>query len=363
MGLSKTFLDPISETKPGKNNLITDVPGITVGHQTLKDDRLQTGVTVISPSEDNVFKQKMPAGVHVINGFGKSMGLVQVEELGTLETPIVLTNTLSAGTAYTTVVKKMLAENSDIGTDTGTVNPVILECNDGVINHIRDLGISEADVKQAFEKADTIFEEGAVGGGTGMCCYDLKGGIGSSSRQIAIDGTTYTMGALVMANYGFMQDLSIYDVTIGPRLKKWQEKEKHKENGSIVTVIATDIPFDTRQLKRIAKRSSVGINRTGAFGGNGSGEITVAFSTANRIAHYPENEIDRQQRITDEFIDRYFRMTTAVVEEAVLSCLVHAQTTDDRKGQKVWSLKDALQHLQKEQYDEKVAWLQEKLGI
>lgn len=363
MGLNEPFLDPISDTKPGKHNLITDVPGVKVGHFTLKNDSFQTGVTAILPSEDNLFLNKMPAAAHVINGFGKSMGTVQINELGTLETPIVLTNTLSAGTAYTAVVKRLLAENPDIGIDTGTVNPVILECNDGVINHIRDLGVTEADVATAFKACDTVFEEGAVGGGTGMCCYDLKGGIGSASRQIEIDGKTYTMGALVMANYGFAQDLSIYDVTVGPRLQDYLERQKHKENGSIVTVIATDIPFDTRQLTRIAKRSAVGIDRTGAFGGNGSGEITIAFSTANRIIHYPEKEIDQQVRITDEYIDRYFRMTVSVVEEAVLSCLVHAETTENRTGEKVFSLKDALNLLQEESYDEKIAELQAALGI
>lgn len=365
MGLTKAFLDPISSTKAGKRNLITDVPGIKVGHQTLKNERLNTGVTAIIPCNDNIFRQKMPAAMHVINGFGKSTSSIQIEELGTLETPIVLTNTLAVGTAYQAVVKRMLAENPEIGWTTGTVNPIILECNDGQINHIRDLGVEEEDVTAAFNQAAESFAEGAVGAGTGMCCYDLKGGIGSASRQIEIDGQIFTLGALVLANFGFLEDLNIYNQPVGQKLQQLQQREEHKEKGSIVTVIATDIPFDSRQLKRIAKRSSVGITRTGAFIGNESGEITLAFSTANRQAHATEEsrQLSTKTAISEEFMDRYFRMTVSCVEEAVLSCLVHAETMTDIHGKKRLCLAEALRKLQEKTKKEEIGLLLRQLGL
>ncbi|MDF7682350.1 P1 family peptidase [Lactobacillus sp. ESL0679] len=357
MGLNKPLLNALSDAKQGPQNLITDVAGITVGHKTLKTDRLNTGVTVIKPCQDNIFREKMPAAVQVINGFGKSTGLVQVEELGTIETPLVLTNTLSVGTAYTALVKRMLAENPEIGTTTGSVNPIIMECNDSTINHIRDLGVTEDDVNDAFMAADTSFEEGPVGGGTGMCCYDLKGGIGSASRQVEIDGKTFTMGALVMSNFGFGEDLNIYGEHIGQKITQMR---KDKEKGSIITIIATDIPFNSRQLKRIARRSSVGITRSGSFTGNGSGEITLAFSTANRVSHFPETELSSIQAITDDKIDRYFRITVDIVNEAILSSLAHGKTFINCDGKPVYGLPDALNELDN---DPDAIKLKEQLGL
>ncbi|MDF7639245.1 P1 family peptidase [Lactobacillus sp. ESL0791] len=339
MGLTKTLLQATSQTKPGKRNLITDVPGVKVGQQTIINDHFKTGVTAIIPGEGNCFRDKFVASSQVINGFGKSIGLVQVEELGTIETPLLLTNTFAVGTAQTELIKTMLKDNPEIGLSTGTVNPIVLECNDGEINHIRDFGVQPSDVDAALANCGKDFEEGCVGGGTGMCCYDLKGGIGSSSRQIAIDGQTYTIGALVMANFGFLEDLTIYGIRIGQELA---HVAKEKEKGSIITVIATDIPFNERQLKRIAKRSSVGITRSGSFTGNGSGEITLAFSTANRVAHFPQKELSTQMAITDDKIDRYFRATVDVVHESILSALCHATTTLDREGKPRLCLKDAL---------------------
>ncbi|WEV70800.1 P1 family peptidase [Lactobacillus sp. ESL0785] len=357
MGLNKPLLNALSDAQRGPKNLITDVAGITVGHKTLINDRLNTGVTIIKPCQDNIFREKMPAAVQVINGFGKSTGLVQVEELGTIETPLVLTNTLSVGTAYTALVKRMLKENPEIGTTTGSVNPIIMECNDSTINHIRDLGVTEDDVNAAFTAAATTFEEGPVGSGTGMCCYDLKGGIGSASRQIEIDGKTFTMGALVMSNFGFGEDLNIYGEHIG---KKIAQMKKDKEKGSIITIIATDIPFNSRQLKRIARRSSVGITRSGSFTGNGSGEITLAFSTANRVSHFPENELSSIQAITDDKIDRYFRVTVDIVNEAILSSLAHGKTFINCDGKPVYGLPDALNELGD---DPDAIKLKEQLGL
>ncbi|WP_282801430.1 DmpA family aminopeptidase [Secundilactobacillus kimchicus] len=342
MGLNQPFLDPVSDTQPGPRNLITDVAGVTVGQVTINTGHHHTGVTVIRPTRDNVFLAKCPAAVHVINGFGKSTGTIQINELGTLETPIVLTNTFAVGTAQNALIGELLAANPAIGDSTCTVNPVVMECNDGEINDIRDRIISEQDVLTALNTTTETVEEGAVGAGTGMCCYDLKGGVGSASRTIDIDGHRFTMGAFVLSNYGFLRDLNIYNVPVGAQLAAFQAAEKAKEKGSIVTVLATDIPFNSRQLRRIAKRASVGITRTGAFIGNGSGELVLAFSTANRVPHFSHHELSQQQAISDDRFDRYFRMTVAVVEEAVLSVLTHATTMIDRKGQPRLSLRDAI---------------------
>lgn len=364
LGLKKPFLDPVSDdTTSGKRNLITDVPGVTVGQVTFNHGSHHTGITTIKPAQDNVFLHKLPAAAHVINGFGKSTGLVQIDELGTLETPIVLTNTFAVGTAETALAKAMMAENPDIGNTTGTVNPVVMECNDGDINDIRDVFITEDDVLKTLNSTGEKFDEGNVGAGVGMSCYDLKGGIGSASRVIKIDGKPFTMGALVLSNYGFLRDLSIYNVPVGEKLSDFNTEKKEKEKGSIVTVLATDIPFNSRQLTRIAKRASVGITRTGAFIGNGSGEIVLAFSTANRIAHYPKTELTTQTAISDDKMDRYFRMTVSVVEEAVLSVLTHASTLTDRKGNPRLSLRDALFEYQTMHHDAEISTLRDQLGI
>lgn len=364
MGLTKPFLDKIStDTVPGPLNLITDVPGVSVGQTTFNSGTHHTGVTVVKPTSDNVFLNKLPAAAHVINGFGKSTGLVQINELGTLETPIVLTNTFAVGNAETALVKEMMSENAAIGDTTGTVNPVILECNDGDINDIRDIFITKKDVSNTLHHTGKSFDEGTVGAGVGMSCYDLKGGIGSASRVIKIDGKPFTMGALVLSNYGFLRDLNIYNVPVGEKLDAFNAEKKQKEKGSIVTVLATDIPFNSRQLTRIAKRASVGITRTGAFIGNGSGEIVLAFSTANRVAHYPKTELTSQTAISDDKIDRYFRMTVSVVEEAVLSVLTHATTVTDRKGNPRLSLHDALQAYQEDHHDPDISRLQSQLDL
>jgi len=209
----------------GKRNLITDVAGITVGHCTLADGDVQTGVTVLLPHQGDLFHDRCPAAVHVINGFGKSAGLVQVQELGYLETPLILTNTLSVGTAFTACVRYMLTRNDQIGRAESTVNPVILECNDGYLNDIRGLHVTEDHVFAALDAADTTFALGAVGAGRGMSCYHLKGGIGSASRVFEIGGQTYTLGALAMTNFGSLIDLTIAGERIGKKLAAEPEDE------------------------------------------------------------------------------------------------------------------------------------------
>lgn len=327
----------------GNNNSITDVKGVKVGHTTLNEGIIKTGVTAILPHEGNMFKDKLIAACHVINGFGKSTGLIQIEELGTIETPIILTNTLSVGAAHEALVKYMLSENDDIGTTTGTVNPIICECNDGVINDIRGLHIKQEHVYEALEKCDVEFEEGNVGAGTGMVCYDLKGGIGSSSRIIELGNNSYTLGVLVLSNFGSLEDFILNGDHIGLRLgEKIKENNPTEDKGSIIIILATDIPLSSRQLKRIIKRVYPGISRTGSYTGNGSGEVVIGFSTANIIKHYEEDDVVNIKVINEDKINKVFKATVEATEEAILNSLICSTSTMDRNGNMVYSLKDLM---------------------
>lgn len=327
----------------GSNNSITDVKGVKVGHTTLDEGKIKTGVTAILPHEDNIFKEKLVAASHVINGFGKSTGLIQIEEMGTVETPIILTNTLSVGIAHETLIKYMLRQNKDIGDTTGTINPIICECNDGRINDIRGLHIKPEHIVEAIEKCNIDFDEGNVGAGTGMMCYGLKGGIGSSSRIIEFDGIKYTVGVLVLSNFGSLEDFVLNGNPIGQRLfKEIQDINTIEDKGSIILIVATDIPLESRQLKRIIKRVYPGISRTGSYTGNGSGEVVIGFSTANRIKHYERNDIIDIKIINENKIDKIFKATVEATEEAILNSLICSSSTVDRRGKIVYSLKDLL---------------------
>lgn len=344
MGLPQNSgIDLHAKWPKGERNLITDVEGVTVGHVTLQKGDINTGVTAILPHQGNLFQDKVMAGVSVINGFGKSAGLVQVQELGTIETPIIMTNTLSVGTAVTALVKYMLEQNEDIGVSTGTVNPLVTECNDGRLNDIRGLHVTEDMVLQALKNTDVIFEEGAVGSGTGMCCLGVKGGIGSASRKVNTDGKDYTVGALVMSNFGSEENLVVGGLHIGKPIKEQNERDKaaaEKDQGSIIILIATDIPLNERQLTRVAKRAAIALGRTGSYLGNGSGDIAIAFTTANRLPHYSDKNIIETKMFYDENIDIVFESVVEAVEEAVISSLYHAKTTKGIRGKIARSLSD-----------------------
>ena len=343
MGIENIKLK-IGKLPKGKNNLITDVKGVKVGHKTLDNGNIKTGVTAIIPHSDNIFREKLISSSYVINGFGKSIGLVQINELGTLETPIILTNTLSVGTCSTALVKYMLKENDDIGVTTGTVNPVVCECNDGYLNDIRGLHVKEEDVFDAIENAEINFKEGNIGAGTGMSCYQLKGGIGSASRVLKLDDKEYTIGSLVLSNFGLKEDLLVDGIKVGEKIL---EKEREElEKGSIIIILATDIPMNERQLKRIAKRVPIGLARTGSHIGNGSGDIVIAFSTANRIKHYEDRDIV-SIKIINENIDKVFRGVIECVEEAVISSLLHSEKTIGTSEHKRESLKKYIDYLVK----------------
>lgn len=348
MGIPEGSLELHSKWKHGPRNLITDVPGVKVGQVTIQHGEVNTGVTAILPHERNLFQEKVMAGAAIINGFGKSAGLVQVEELGTIESPIILTNTLSVGTALTAAVKHMMAQNPDIGVETGTVNCLVTECNDGRLNDIRGLHVTEEHVFQALKSAAEDFEEGAVGGGTGMVCLGLKGGIGSSSRQLEADGKTYTTGALVMTNFGAAGNLVIGGRHIDTRKCNEECGRNFKDSGSIIIIIGTDAPLNERQLKRLAKRAMISLGRVGSYSGNGSGDIAVAFTTANNQPHYSDKNVWDMKMFYDENIDWVFESTVEAVEEAIISSLYHAKTTVGVRGNKYMGLLEFLEKYEKQ---------------
>ena len=330
MGLTKEDrVELHSKYDKGPRNLITDVAGVKVGHVTLSQGDVQTGVTAVLPHGDNLFEEKLFAGVSVINGFGKSVGLLQVEELGTLESPILMTNTLSVGTALTATVKYMLAQNPKIGVETGTVNCVITECNDGEMNDIRGLHVKEEHVLEALHQAAEDFEEGPVGSGTGMEMMGLKGGIGSSSRLVPMGEVVYTVGALALTNYGTDDNLILGGDYIGRRI---QARRTREDKGSCIILIATDLPLIDRQLRRVALRATHALARTGSYSGNGSGDIALAFSTANRLEHFNVNKTKEIVMLYDEELSPVFEATVEAVEEALISSLVHGRTMTGVRG-------------------------------
>ena len=349
MGLEKDCPFHIGRGIPGENDLITDVPGVRVAHRTLREGDIQTGVTVVMPPGDNWFNEKLPVAAHVINGFGKTAGLVQIEELGALETPIVLTNTLSVGTAWTALVRYMLAKDDTIS----TVNPVICECNDGYLNDIRGLHVTEKDVLKALteaESAGTECSEGAVGAGTGMSCMGFKGGIGSASRKVRIGEKDYVIGALTLCNFGRRGYLTVDGKKIGEMLMDQPDPADSRpevplqdgtDKGSVIVILATDLPLSDRQLKRLCKRSAAGLARTGSYFGHGSGDIAVAFSTTNRIPAESSEAAYTFRQLSDERIEPALEMSAEAVEEAVISALWHAETLTGRDGHVRIGLRDA----------------------
>ena len=341
----------IGEMTPGPDNSMADIAGLSFGHVTLSDGAIQTGVSVINPASDSLFEHKCTAAAHIINGFGKSCGLMQVMELGQLETPIVLTNTLSVGTASTALVRHMLTDHPAIGETTGTVNPLVLECNDGgYLNDIRGLHLTETHVLQALEQNQTHCAEGAVGAGTGMSSYELKGGIGSASRIVPTGPHDFTLAAFTLCNMGLLGDLMVGGQAIGSALVQSQKGEpfdgpldgpSKKERGSIIICLATDAPLSSRQLQRICVRASAGLARTGTHFGSGSGDIALAFSTANRIPHQGATDPLRPiVQLHENSLDPFFRATIEATEEAILNALFSAKRTIGKHGRARESLAD-----------------------
>ena len=318
--------------KKGIKNTIGDVYGVRIGHTTIHQGDIHTGVTIVLPSTESIFLHKLPAAMHVINGFGKTTGLVQIDEMGVLESPIALTNTLSVGTVQQALVNYMLQQHRDIGNTTGTINVVVGECNDSYLNDIRLCYIEPQHVYDAIKSANNEVEEGSVGAGAGMSCYEMKGGIGSSSRIVTLDNKEYIIGTLVLSNFGLKSDF------IGER-----KAEVDIEQGSCMMIIATNIPMDSRQLKRVCKRMAAPLCKTGSYLGNGSGDIALAFSTASPIPHYPSHDIMHFPVVHESCMDTIFRASIDAMQEAILSSLWHSHTTVGRNG----NIRDSIHDLNK----------------
>lgn len=313
----------------GELNSIGDVPGVRVGHSTIRNERHNTGVTVVMPCGDDIFKRKMVAAQHVLNGFGKTAGLMQIEELGTLETPIALTNTLNVGKVHDAMVEYMCRQAERSGYAITSVNPVICECNDASLNDIRHRVVEAEHVFAAIEHAAPSFEEGDVGAGKGMTCHDLKGGIGTSSRVIDIGGETFHLGVLVQTNHGSLSDFRIDGQPVGLEIER-RIHEDTPDQGSCIMIVATDLPVTARQLKRIIRRCSVGLARLGSYIGHGSGEVMIGFSTANRI---PEEAGCFSLRCMHESqINKAFRAVAEATEEAVLRSMYYARSVTGYSG-------------------------------
>ncbi len=327
----------IGQLPTGPRNKITDVPGITVGHCTVENKEHKTGVTVLLPCPENPFFHKLPAAAFVLNGFGKTAGLVQIEELGTLETPIALTNTLNVGPVWDALDQYMIDRCAEDGHTLRSVNPVVCECNDGTLNRIQERAVTARHVRAAINSACADFDEGSVGAGRGMICHDLKGGIGSASRRIEIDGQTYTLGVLLLSNHGNLADLTIRGNNIGKELAARLDKHE-PDQGSCIVITATDLPLDSRQLGRVARRAGVGLARLGSYIGHGSGEVFLAFSTANAWDPRERSALRSGMLFSEEQMDLPFRAVAECVEEAVLNSMLTARTTTGRLGNTICAL-------------------------
>ena len=323
--------------KPGPNNAVTDVEGVKVGHVTLtRGDSVRTGVTAVLPHEGNVFEQKVRAAVFVGNGFGKLIGTTQISELGQIETPIVLTNTLSVWDAANGVVDYMLALPGN--ERVRSINPVVGETNDGFLNDIRGRHVSRSDVLRAISAAKGgQVEEGCVGAGTGTICNGWKGGIGTSSRRLPPAMGGYTVGVLVQTNYGGILDIA--GVPVGKELGRYAFKERlaPRGDGSCMIVVATDAPLSIRQLERLAARAPLALGRTGSSMSHGSGDYVIAFTTS-RVAEETDEGMRTRTLLDDEHLSPLFQETVEATDAAIVNSLFKATDTKGYLGRTVEAL-------------------------
>ncbi|MEX2497646.1 MAG: P1 family peptidase [Wenzhouxiangellaceae bacterium] len=325
---------------PGELNAITDVAGVRVGHRTVvSGDSVRTGVTAIVAHDGNLFAEKVPAAVYTGNGFGKAAGFEQVRELGNLEAPILLTNTLNVGTALEAGVKWMLRQPGN--EQVRSVNIVVGETNDGYLNDIRGQHVSEHDVHAAIEAAAPgPVSEGNAGAGTGTRAFGWKGGIGTASRRLPDSLGGWTVGVLVQANFGGV--LTIDGLKVGQALAQYDfhdqlnggsgEPERDPEDGSIMVVVATDAPVGSRNLERMARRAPLGIARTGGYMSNGSGDFSIAFSVADRVRYSDSEPIRERLQLSNDRTSALFLATVEATEEAMHNALVAAETMTGADG-------------------------------
>lgn len=353
----------VGRYEPGDWNAITDVAGVTVGHVTLYRGEgplrpgkgpIRTGVTVVIPRED-VWHKKVPAGAFVLNGTGEMTGLAWVAEAGFLEYPIALTNTLNVPRVANGVMTWMIKHYPEIGISDDTLTPVVAECDDSRLNDSQGRHVSEADVVTALENAQSgPVEEGTVGAGTGMISYQFKGGIGTASRQLPQDDGGFRVGVLVNANHGRRHELMVAGAPVGQLYEMVKEdafgslnhqsetlsvnKEitgRSDDSGSIIIIIATDAPLDSRQLTRLSRRAALGLARTGSISHHGSGDFILAFSTANTIPHYPKKSTFFMEHLADTHLNPIIAATVEATEEAILNAILRATTVVGRDGRRV----------------------------
>lgn len=326
--------------QPGSLNAITDVGGVRVGQVTVSaGDSVRTGVTVVVPHEGNVFQDKVAAAIHVGNGFGKLTGIAQVRELGNLETPIALTNTLDVPTAASALVDWTLTQPGN--EEVQSVNAVVGETNDGRLNDIRGRYLRREHVLEALAKArGGPVEEGAVGAGTGTVCFGFKGGIGTSSRRLPGSLGGYTVGVLVQTNFGGV--LQVAGVPVGRRLGQYYLRDELTKaaDGSCMIVVATDAPLTARNLERLASRALLGMARTGGISSNGSGDFVIAFSTDPRVrtAHRATERTQPFEELRNDEVSPLFMSVIEATEEAIYNSIFMARTTNGYHGATVRAL-------------------------
>jgi D-aminopeptidase len=320
----------------GDRNALVDVPGVLVGHRTLiEGDRLRSGVTAILPHDGNIYADKVLGACHVVNGYGKAAGLSQLAELGTIESPLLLTSTLAVGPVLEGGLRHVLDANPTAAIDRDTVNVIVAECFDGWLSDARSLAVRPEHALEAIAAvSDAETSEGAVGAGTGTTCFGFKAGIGTASRRTA----AHALGCLVCCNYGGRGDLHLL---VGPAGHEvGSAPEPPASGGSIVIVLGTDAPLSERQLRRLAGRATFGLGRAGSFGANASGEYALAFSTAQRIPHREEADELELRLLRDDStgLRELFEAAVEVVHEAVLNALCAAEPMEGRDGNRVEAL-------------------------
>ncbi|MCI2049176.1 MAG: P1 family peptidase [Lachnospiraceae bacterium] len=335
----------VGSMRTGPLDLISDVPGVRVGHCTVDSGDTHTGVSILFPCEGSAYERRPVAASFVENGYGKTAGLVQIDELGYLESPIALTNTLNVGRVMDALVGYILDEEASHGIEVRSVNAVVGETNDSRINRISARAVGEKELRAAAAQAmegDGTFAQGAVGAGRGTVCFGLKGGIGSASRIVRFGGHSYCIGALVQSNFGSMENLMICGEPVGRRIAGELRAEKSDDRGSIMVIIGTDLPLDARQLRRVLKRAAVGLVRTGSFLGHGSGDVFIGFTNGNFVPAVKSEELLTVRCFPEDRMDRVFVPCAEAVEEAVLNSLVNAADDRELNGKVCRSLADFL---------------------
>jgi D-aminopeptidase len=317
---------------PGRHNAITDVAGVRVGHAQITSEgqspfgrgqgRVRTGVTAVWPAEGDVYQSRVRAGSFVLNGAGELAGITQLDEWGTLETPILLTDTMSVGAVADALVQYTLESHAEIGRTSDVVIPVVGECDASWLSDVAARPITAELVRRALEGAEAgAVAEGNVGAGTGMSTCDFAGGIGTSSRRVVYEHAEYTLGVLVQSNFGSREELSMDGLPAGKLLAAAAQEKRRHSYGSIVVLVATDAPLLQRQLERLAKRAALGIARVGSHAAHGSGEIVLAFTTAQRVPRKQTSALEQLQVLVDTQLNPLFQAAIEATEEAILNAV------------------------------------------